>query len=700
MHANENTHSLRKGEQMNTTRGKRVRVQGDPISLGGLYYTDLQGRQLIRVRHKKRRPIKRYVLVGLLLFLFLAGSISSVIGYLVYQTYDARYHSDLSLAQTGIQHLQKAGTLLATWSQRVLDPQLTHQASVEFATALKSFGRLNSDLKSLPGFSRQIPVYGGRLNAALRLAPLTMTLSQAGITGCDILNTLLTGLRDPLTPQAHGITSSDLAVVAQDVKELKSAFIVATNQVNQLQPGDMQIDARIPKLVDTFHHYGPMIQGWLDSVEHLLPVAPTLLGVGRPANYLLEVVDSTELRPGGGFIGNYGIATLAGGRLTAAHITDVDLLDRPFEFAGHVIPYPAAYKWFDLAPGSWSFRDSNLDANFPTVAQYGEQTYRQEGGNVPVQGVIAIAPALIEHALAITGPIAIPEYQETVTAHNLIARIHYRQLGGRAAGAGSELIPSPDGHSSQRKRFTELLAEHFLARVRQLPSSALSKILLLMVNAVRSKDLQVYFNSSVAENLLQRFRLDAAIQAPVSDSLFVVDANISGNKASSFIVNTLDDQVTIDSRGDALHHTTLTYAWTIAGQYYGNSLYRDYVHVYVPPASVLLTQDGWQPGGTSNAFKREVWTGFFTLTYSQTHTITLVWKVPSAASKDQSGWHYQYLIQRQAGAVWKLNLQIALPACAAVTNKRGGLRSLNGRDERLTQNLYGDLTTGIDYACK
>src|SRR6266581_3952458 len=404
MHANENTYSLRKGEQMNTTRGKRVRVQGDHISLGGMYYTDLEGRQLIRVRRKKRRPVKRYVLTGLLLFLFLASSISSVIGYLVYQTSEARYHNDLSLAQTGIQHLQKAEAFLTTLSQRPLDPQLSHQAAGEFVSAFKNFSLLNSDLRALPGLIKQIPGYGERLNAALRLAPLIMTLSQAGVKGCDILNTLATGLHDPLTPQAQGITASDLALVTQDVKELKAAFIVATNQVNQLQPADMQIDARIPKLVDAFHKDGPMIQGWLDTVEQLLPVAPTLLGIGTPANYLVEVLDSTELRPGGGFIGNYGVATLTGGRLTGAHITDTYLLDQAFNATGHSIAYPSAYTWFDLAPASWSLRDSNLDADFPTVAQYTELNYMREGGKIPVQGVIAITPALIQQALAITGP--------------------------------------------------------------------------------------------------------------------------------------------------------------------------------------------------------------------------------------------------------------------------------------------------------
>lgn len=686
---------------MNTAGSKRVRARigGDNDSLGELNQINIEGEQIIRVRRRKQRPKKRYLLVGILLLLFLAASVSSVVGYLVYYTYGTRYHADLLLVQTGTLHLQKAETLLATWSKRSLDTQLTNQAADEFVSASKTFNQLYGDLRSLPEIVKQIPAYGTRLNAALRLVPLAITLSQAGVTSCNILNTLVTGLHDPLTLQGHGITISDLALVTQDVKKLGSALALAIQQVNQLQPGDLSFDSRIPKLVSTFHNDLPLIQNWLDTFQQLLPITPTLLGIGTPANYLIEVVDSTELRPGGGFIGNYGIATLSGGRLAAAHITDVDLLDKPYEIAGNVIPYPAAYTWFDLAPGSWSFRDSNLDADFPTVARYGEQTYKQEGGNVPVQGVIAITPMLIEHALAITGPIAIPEYNnETITAQNLIARIHFHQLGRE--GQGSELIPSPDRNSSLRKRFTALLAEHFLARVRQLSSANLSELLLLMFNSVRSKDIQIYFNSNVAEKFLHDHNLDAAIQAPIGDSLFVVDANIAPNKANNFIINTLNDRVTIDGQGNTIHHASLQYTWTIAGQNYGSPVYRDFVRVYVPPDSILLLQDGWQPRGTSSAFNRKVWMGYFELSYGETRTITLEWKVPAAASRDQSSWHYQYLIQKQAGILWKLNLQIVTPSCATITNKLGGLISSNSQEATLTQTLAGDMNLGVYYACR
>jgi hypothetical protein len=55
------------------------------------------------------------------------------------------------------------------------------------------------------------------------------------------------------------------------------------------------------------------------------------------------------------------------------------------------------------------------------------------------------------------------------------------------------------------------------------------------------------------------------------------------------------------------------------------------------------------PHGQGSAFGREVWAGIFTLAYGATGTVTLRWVSPRAAVKDAHGWHYRYLIQRQAG---------------------------------------------------
>lgn len=652
---------------------------------------DMNKKQLAMSKRQRAKRLHIFLLIFVLL-----SVVSGGLSFVGYKKYNADYQRDLSLAQVGIQHLLKAETLLKALPNNPFDTQTVGQAQREFAAASHAFAQVNDDLKSLPGVLVAIPVYGARLQAALDLLPVAIELSQAGGKSCDVLKLLIARLRHPMDASGQGLTMADFSAIGDDFRQIKSALNLAIGQFNHIPASELQIEPSLSKYSVTFQQAIPLLQTWLETAEKLLPTVPTLLGIGTPAHYLVEILDSTELRPGGGFLGSYGIVSLSGGRLMAASITDSYLLDNAYKASGHSIPFPSAYAWFDLA-SDWGLRDSNLEADFPTDARYAEEIYQREGGKVPVQGVIALTPALIEHALEITGPISVPEYHELVTSDNLLDRIHYYLLGPGYEGGS---VPSPDGLSSVNQHFVAVFAEHFLTRVRQLPDSVISKLLQLTISSVHSKDLQIYLNSSTAEKVLQSYHMDASIQSPVGDSLFVVDANISPNKASGLITSTLNDQVTIDTRGNAIHHTTIRYAWLTNGEVYGSPVYRDYVRVYVPTNSVLQGQDGWQPRGTGRAFGREVWAGFFTLSYGQTKTVTLNWMAPGAVTKDVKGWHYRDLIQRQAGSLWRIDLRVMLPACAVISNKWGGLVSSHTHAVTLTQSLNEDMNLGVDYVCQ
>ncbi|TMC85108.1 MAG: hypothetical protein E6J22_20385 [Chloroflexi bacterium] len=178
----------------------------------------------------------------------------------------------------------------------------------------------------------------------------------------------------------------------------------------------------------------------------------------------------------------------------------------------------------------------------------------------------------------------------------------------------------------------------------------------------------------------------------------MVDANISANHVNQLLTKTMDDQVTIDGDGNATHHTTMRYAWLTNGEVFGPPTYSDYVRVYVPSGSSLQGQQGWQPRGTSHAFGREVWAGSFSLSYGGTLTISLTWTAKGVAKKDSSGWHYQYLVQHQAGSSWRLNVRVNVPSCAART-PTGMIRVGNGQTTALSQSLVKDTTMHLDYRC-
>jgi serine/threonine protein kinase len=647
-----------------------------------------------RRRKRKRKPI---FLAGLvLLVICICGSSVAIAGSQIYNT---KYQNKVAMAQEGIKYLQSAITLMQAWSKNPLETSSITRAQHEFSEASAVFTQLDSDLQSYARFGALIPGMGTRLNSALHLVPIATEVSQAGVAGCEALNVIVSRFHEPFDI-GHGITTTDLSQVDNDLHTVEANISTAIRQVKTLQPADLQFDARIGKAVMLFHQYLPTVQTFLSQADQVLPALAGLLGISSPAYYLVEILDSTQLRPGGGFIKDYGFATFRGGRLSAADITDTNLLDNQFNNNGNTIPYPQQYNWFHLASNTqgWNLRDSNLDADFPKDASYAEKNFLQEGGITTPQGVIAITTTLMQHALAITGPIIIPKLNERVTEKNLIERIHFYQTNPGSRIGGSILTPS--GIATGSRYFTTLLAHAFLDSIHKVSASDVPRLVQMLVSSLRTKDLQIYFNDTHVEDLLKLSNINATIQAPpASDSLFVVDTNIAGDTANQYITNMLNDQVTIDEGGNVTHHTVLNYTWLNNGTVYGSPLYRDYVRIYVPPGSSLQHQQGWTPGGTSPAFGREVWAGSFTLSSGQTNTIILTWTEKSVAIKNAAGWHYQYLVQRQAGVTWTLNINVTLPACVVKMRTSGGLVPHNSQQEMLKKFLTEDTNLGIDYSC-
>jgi hypothetical protein len=77
--------------------GQRILARRDLLSLGEIDFVNAERSQ--QVRHKKHKSKKPYVLIGILLLLFVSGSVFSLVGY---QMYSTRYRNDLSEAQMGM----------------------------------------------------------------------------------------------------------------------------------------------------------------------------------------------------------------------------------------------------------------------------------------------------------------------------------------------------------------------------------------------------------------------------------------------------------------------------------------------------------------------------------------------------------------------------------------------------------------------
>ncbi len=580
----------------------------------------------------------------------------------------------------GLAHLKNAQTDLGTLASHPFDPNSLAQIRAEFVAANGDFSAASGGLDRV-GVLGIVPIAGPKLSGAQRLMPIAAEATQAGIIGIDALSILAPKMKNPFDATGAVITAADLTAFSQRMEQVVPMVNQIITQVQQLQPSDLTLDPRIGPLVTTLDEKLPQIKQLLTDLPGMLAATASLLGVGTPSQYLLEVQDSTELRPGGGFIGNYGFVTLSGGHMSDIKMQDVDLLDASVKYGNQVIPLPKGYDWFAgvFKGGRWGFRDSNLDGDFPTSAKYGEHLYQLEDGSVSPVGVIAITPWLIKSALSITGPITMPQYNNLkITPDNLVDEIHYYQLTNGVPG-GPDSVYDPTCGSSERKCFTGYLFKNFMAQVKSQSSQDMGPLLKVILDGLHSKDIQIYLNSAPAEDLLNQLHLANTIQAPATgDSYFDVDANIIANKSNYVVTDTLTDQVTIDAKGNTTHHSVMTYTWpkdpkTLQETYPadpGNAgQLVQYQRVYLPTTAQIGKQalSGWYITSTSTAFNRQVYGGRMHVTYGTTTDLGLDWSNPGAVVHDASGWHYTYLIQKQGGITYALSAKIALPTCAQLT---------------------------------
>jgi hypothetical protein len=607
-----------------------------------------------------------------------------------------------TLASSGVKHLRTAVTDLTKLGQNPFDKETIAAAQQELTAGIADFNQLNRTVNQIPGALTAVPIAGSRLAGAKRLIPIAIQGATAGTIVCDALSLLTSRLRNPLDATSQGISQDDLTTLGKYLDQIQSIFTTVTAEIDALTPADLSLDPRLGPGVAQFRDQLPKLQQLMQDAKTLLGAAPTLLGVGTPSTYLVTVMDSTEIRPGGGFIGNYGTMNLSGGRLSDVHITDVDLLDRPFEAAGGYIPKPPQYSFFSLV-AAWSFRDSNLDADFPTSAQNSLTNYTKEGGTANVQGVIAITPWLVRDAMKLTGPITVAEYNnEVVTSDTLVNAIHHHQLG---ANHGNDTIPDPESGSSQRKRFTALLFDNFFKQLKAIAAKDSGPVVKLFVNALHTKDIQFYSTNAAAEKVLVNNHLGSAIEAPkTGDSFYLVDSNQTPNKANYFIAITRQETVTLDADGNAKHELTLTFNWPKSEEAYNNTYgirtqYVDYIRVFAPPGSQLASQTGWTNTSTGGRFDRTFWGGRFFMNYGTTATVSLSWTVPKVAVKSGNTWTYQYLAQRQAGITWTQDTKVVLPSCAHLAGSPSGLVVQNPTTLGVKGPLTQDTTYEVRYTC-
>jgi len=545
------------------------------------------------IKWRSLQFISLAVIATILLFILVPVSA----GFAAYSA----YNNISGIAHDGINHLLKVKSLLPISKSdptAALNANNLQQAQIEFKAAEGDFVQLQqlvnrTDVQA--AITQFAPQYTNKLDMAQRLVQVALDVSRMGneLSGIALIGAnIIHGL-----PLSSGSTKPVISVA--DVTAIEGAMVHALYYIDDIQEQMSQVsikdipisDKQKQQLVSVLDLL-PNARDMIVQAQGLIGIAAWLLGAGQQRRYLVQTMDRAEIRPGGGFTGQYGILQIQDGRMSPFTLKDVTLIDYAENGTAIGRTAPPGYGWMNF--GNWGVRDSNLSGDFPTTARMTMQLYQDEGGG-PIDGDIAFTPTLIGHILDVIGPIKVPGYNETITSKNLEERLHYYQQDFSAIAREKQI--SGDYSHAGRKAFTSTLGKLMLDRVRHAKVTQLIEIAKGAIKDIQSRDLEIYFTDPAAEAWLAEHGLSGSIDTfDKQDGFISVQANISISKASQYVHTTEQDSVTLDAHGGATHNLTITLNYQQRGPVYGFDTYADYIRVYAPRNAQFISGDGFDTG--------------------------------------------------------------------------------------------------------
>ena len=379
--------------------------------------------------------------------------------------------------------------------------------------------------------------------------------------------------------------------------------------------------------------------------EDLYDLIPIILGFSEPQTYLVEFLNNTELRPGGGFIGSYAVVRLDHGQVTIDAIDGTENLDRGAPLS--LLSSPPKPLETHLGVTKWFFRDSNWSPDVETSAKEGMALYKTEGGVLAdtLDGVIGITPTVLERFLSVVGPVTVGEY--TFTADNVTEQLEYEV----------EYAYEEKGiHVHDRKDILEPL---FLAVMNQLKENILTKYPLYLETftaLANEKHILLYHTDVAADSILESRGWTGHVEKTSGDYLEWVDANLGSLKTDNALDRTLSYQIIGKQDGRYVARATMTYQHN--GTFdWRTTRYITYSRVYVPLGSTFQSVQGTLRSGdaiqsshvdTGEELGKSLFGTSFSIEPGQTKTLTFTYLLPASLSGQDA---YELLVQKQPGTI-------------------------------------------------
>ncbi|MBU1177664.1 DUF4012 domain-containing protein [Patescibacteria group bacterium] len=636
----------------------------------------------------KQRKFKKTKITFLVISILLIIAVAA--GTLSIKPAIGAYYSALA----GKKNIEAAQTYLAT--------QNFSAASLSLQEAEKNFTTAEDNLNKL-GWLRVIPYAGRQYKAAKQMA----------ITG-ELLTKSLVSVADTIVEIAEPIKGDD-ANVGDITTEEKRAMLqnlyrstpALQSALSNLTLAEIEVD-KIPEkyLVNQLEEASAVIKNNIPLLKVSLEGAliaskylPGLAGYPQEEDYLFLFQNNGELRPGGGFIGSYGVIRMKDGELVKMETDDSYNLDKQSDIQ---VDGPWQVPTL-LSPGisSWYFRDSNWSPDFPTNAEKAEWFYHEEGGQEEFGGVIAITPTFIEYLMELTGPIKIDDHPQTFTTDNVTDLIQYH-VEQRFVDIG---LPQ-----EYRKDIIGELANIITDRLFSLPRENWDDLFQIIEKSINEKHLYLYFDDDEVEKFLRDRQWAGRVQDVTADSdyFMAVDANLASRKTDFYMERSWDYHVDLTGAKPKVK-LDLQYHNTAPGISWKYTRYRTWTRVYTPAGSNITRVTGsatdrqYYPNLDSNYevtqdLDKTAFGTFFVVEPGAKETVTFEYELPEDTASYLANKSYNLLVQKQGGTIKPdLRVTVDFPDDVQPHSVTGeGESKIDGNKVEINSDLLVDRTFTIN----
>lgn len=556
----------------------------------------------------------------------------------------------LKIITDGFKDLQLHSKAIATAYQN----QNFGQLQSEVGETKISLQKMNTSLNFLIWMSI-IPVVGGYYSDIRHL-------TGAGVNELAAFEIILEKLRS--SEKELGFVGTPLSGpdrVSQGVKLLQAVLPHLESVKLQLRAAREEVDSiDTSKYPDQFQGVAlgqtvrlgkNFIMGADEAVSNhkeLLSQLPAILGAAVPKNYLLLFQNDKEIRPTGGFITAYAFLQINKGQVSTSVSDDIYRLDERLLATCRskicpLTPPPPIVRYLPEVSGrprsAWSMRDSNISPDLPTSAKEFERMYTLLGQGLPFDGLIYIDSQVVEELIEVTGSIDIfgTPYSSKVdhrcNCPNVIFELeNYAEIASKG--------------EQDRKAILGVLMQQILAKSMGSEVDKIPQLLDTIVRLANHKHVMFYMHDSSVQKSFATLNWTGEIKNYSGDYLHINDANFAGGKSNLYVEQTVTQEISKQSSGIYKKKLTIEYKNPQGFNTWLNGINRDYVRIYVPAGSKLISSKGSEDGVREiEDLGKTVFEAFITVRPQNSRKLEFEYTIPY-----QPSGKYELLIQKQPGA--------------------------------------------------